>query len=99
MKVPPPLWLLVPHALSCACFGAAFLWISIVRTNRSDPDLILGVAGLAALAAALAATIAALGLTLFRPAARRHWPWLLAHPGGLLLALALADGWIAAHLA
>ena len=99
MKLPSSVWFLAPHALSSACFGAAFLWISIVQTNRSDPDLILGVAGLAALAAALASSIAASGLALFRGGVRHRWPWLLAHLGGLALAAALADDWIAAHLA
>ena len=99
MKLPSPLWFLVPHMLSSTCFAAAFVWMSIVDTNRSEPGLVLGTAGFIALVTALLSSIVAAALTLFRQRERRHWPWLIAHLGGLALALALADSWFAAHLA
>ena len=99
MRFPSALWFLVPHVLSSTCFAAAFAWMSVVETNRSDLDLVLGTAGFVALLAALLSSIAAAGLILFRRQQRRYWPWLLAHLGGLTLALGLADNWFATHLA
>lgn len=97
MKRSSQLWILAPHAVSGACFTAAFVWMSVVGTNRSDPDLNLGIVGFVALAAALVTSVAG-SFMVFRKGARRYWPWLLAHLGGLALALALAFGWLGAHM-
>lgn len=94
-----PVWLLIPHALSVACFAAASIWMSIVQTNRSDPDLYLAIIGYASLAIALLATIVAFWRVLPRPETRRAWPWLLAHVAGLVLAAWLGSNWIGSHLA
>lgn len=99
MRLPSSLWFLTPHVLSSTCFVAAFAWMSAVGTNRSEPDLMLGTAGFITLVAALLSSIVAAVLILFRQRQRRHWPWLLAHLGGLTPALALADRWFATHLA
>ena len=98
MKRSSQLWFLVPHAVSVACFVAAFLWISNVGTNRTGLDLNLGIVGFVALAAALITSITAV-IIIFRQGVRQYWPWLLAHLGGLALALALAFGWLGAHIA
>ena len=98
MKTIPQAWLLLPHALSGTAFAAAFAWIRHVGTNRSEPDLILGIAGFVALTAALIASIAAAVMHV-RKGLRRSWPWLLAHGVGLALTLALASSWLGAHIA
>ncbi len=98
MKRSPQLWFLVPHAVSVVCFAAAFGWMFIVGTNRSNPDLYLAIAGFLALAAALVSSIAGVVIVL-RKGAGRHWPWLLAHLCGLALVLALASSWLGAHIA
>lgn len=98
MKRLSHLWFLLPHAVSVACFVAAFVWMSNIGTNRSDADLNLAIAGAVALVAALISSIAAV-IVVFRLGARRHWPWLLAHLGGLALALVLASSWMGAHVA
>ena len=98
MKIIPQAWLLLPHALSATAFAAAFAWIWHVGTNRSEPDLILGIAGFVALAVALIVSIAAAAAHL-RKGLRHSWPWLLAHAAGLGLALALASRWLGAHIA
>jgi len=98
MKYSKQLWFLLPHAISAACFATAFGWIFAVGTNRSDPDLYLGIVGFVALAAALIATIAGT-VSVIRRGIRRFWPWLLAHLAGLALALVLAGSWIGSHLA
>jgi len=97
MKHTTPLWLLSPHAVSIACFAAAFAWISYVGTNRTEPDLYLGIVGFVALGVALPTTIAGTVIVV-RHGIGRHWPWLLAHLAALVLALAIAFGWIGAHL-
>jgi hypothetical protein len=97
MKHTTQLWLLSPHALSVVSFAAAFVWISYVGTNRTDPDLYLGITGFVALAVALITTIAGV-VAVFRHGAGRHWPWLLAHLAALALALAIAFGWLGAHV-
>lgn len=97
MKHSTQLWFLLPHTISAACFAAAFAWIFAVGTNRTDPDLYLGIIGFVALAAALIATIAGV-VSVIRQGIRRYWPWLLAHLAGLALALVLAGSWIGAHL-
>ncbi len=91
------LWCLAPHAASVAFFVAAFVWMLIVGTNRSQPDLNLAIVGYVALPVALVTTIAWC-FTAFRQGVRRIWPWLLGHLGGLALALALAAVWLGAHL-
>ena len=98
MQTRSPYWFLAPHLLSCVCFAAAFLWMASVETNRSTPDLVLGIAGFAALAAALLSSIAAVVIVLRRDAGR-GWPWLLVHLAGLAVTLALASNWLGAHIA
>ena len=92
------LWSYVPHILSSACFATAFVWISIVETNRSDPDRLLGTVGFLGLAAAVAATVAAVTL-LVRHRVKLGWLWQSAHVGGLVLAMALGHNWLGAHIA
>ncbi len=98
MKRSSQLWCLAPHAVSIACFAAAFVWMSIEGTNRSNPDLNLAIVGYLALAAALISSVV-VGFVVFRKGARRQWPWLLAHLGGLALALMLASRWLGSHMA
>ncbi|HUT50844.1 MAG TPA: hypothetical protein VM325_16050 [Alphaproteobacteria bacterium] len=98
MKRSTQLWFLLPHAISAACFAAAFAWLFSVGTNRTLPVLYLGIVGFVALAAALIATIAGT-VSVIRHGIGRYWPWLLAHLAGLALALVLAGSWIGAHLA
>jgi hypothetical protein len=97
MKHATQLWLLSPHAVSVACFAVAFAWISYVGTNRTEPDLYLGIVGFVALGVALPTTIAGIVIVI-RHGIGQHWPWLLAHLAALVLALAIAFGWIGAHL-
>jgi hypothetical protein len=97
MKHAKQLWLLSPHAVSIACFAVAFAWISYVGTNRTEPDLYLGIVGFVALGVALPTTIAGIVIVI-RHGIGQHWPWLLAHLAALVLALAIAFGWIGAHL-
>ncbi len=92
------LWLLLPHALSAACFGAAFAWLFHAGTNRTLPDLYLAIGGFVALAAAVVATIVAVVLV-FRSGARRFWPWLSIHLGVLCIAFLIAGEWLGAHVA
>ena len=98
MKRSSHLWFLLPHAISVACFIAAFLWMMSIGTNRSTTDLNLAITGSVALVAALISSIAAV-IVVIRLGARQHWPWLLAHLGGLVLALVLAVSWMGAHIA
>jgi len=98
MKHTTQLWLLSPHTVSVVCFAAAFAWIMQVGTNRSMPDLTLGIAGFVALGVALLTTIAGV-VAVFRYGVAQYWPWLLAHVAALALALAIAFGWLGAHLA
>ena len=79
-----------------AAFVGAFVWIAIVGTNRSMPDLYLGIVGFAALLAALLFSIAAVIIVFRRDP--KQWPWLIAHLGGVALASALGFGWMGAHL-
>ena len=97
MKHTTQLWLLSPHAVSLVCFAAAFVWIMQVGTNRSMPDLYLGITGFVALGVALLTTIAGI-VIVFRHGVGKYWPWLLAHLAALALALAIAFGWLGAHL-
>ena len=98
MKQASQLWFLVPHAVSGACFAAAFVWMSIARTNRTEADLNLAIIGFAALAVAVLSSISAVFIV-FRRGARRYWPWLLAHLAALAFALMLAHRWLGSHIA
>ncbi|MCB9947811.1 MAG: hypothetical protein H6842_08275 [Rhodospirillaceae bacterium] len=98
MKTVSQLWFFLPHALSSACFAAAFAWMWHVGTNRTEPDRLLGYAGFIVLALALLASIIA-AIALINGGLRRTWPWLLAHVAGLVVPLALASGWLGAHIA
>ena len=92
------IWLLLPHALSTASFAGAFAWMWHVGTNRSEPDLYLGIAGFAALAAALIVSLGAMFVQV-RKGIGRTWPWTLAHLAGLVPPLALAHNWMGSHIA
>lgn len=98
MKSALQLWLLLPHAISAACFAAAFAWLSIAGTNRTMPDLYLAIGGFVALGAAVIATIAGVAIV-FRKGVRRLWPWILVHLAAVCVLLLTAGGWIGAHLA
>ena len=98
MKRSSRLRFLAPHAVSVACFFAAFAWLFAVGANNTLPDLYLAIAGFVALAAALIASITACVILIWSGEGR-YWLWLLAHLGALVLALALASIWIGAHLA
>jgi len=98
MRYATQLWLLLPHAVSALCFGAAFAWASYVGSNRTMPDLYLGVAGFLALAVALVTTVVAVVLV-FRHGNRRFWPWLSIHLGAVCIAFLIAVGWMGAHIA
>ena len=92
------LWFVFPHLLACACFAAAFYWMSVVGNNRSKPDLYLAIGGFAATVVALAATVG-VAVIVIRRYRGRGWPWLGLHAAGLAGALALANAWMAAHIA
>jgi len=92
-----PLRFFIPHAISVVCFGAAFIWILIVNTNRTELDLYLGGFGFVGLAAALISSIAGV-VVVFLQGVGRYWPWLLAHLGGIALPLIMGFFWIGAHL-
>ncbi len=94
-----PLWMLIPYAIAILAFLAAFAWIVHVGTNRSDPDLYLGVTGFLALAAALIATLVVLLRLVLKRETRGQWPWLLVHAAALAAALLLAHYWLGAHIA
>lgn len=98
MRQATQLWLLLPHAISALCFGAAFAWAFHAGTNRTMPDLYLGIAGFVGLAAALVTTVVAVVLV-FRHGVRRSWPWLSIHLGAVCVAFLIADGWMGAHIA
>lgn len=92
------LWLLLPHAISAACFAAAFGWLSIAGTNRTMPDLYLAIGGFVALGAAVIATIVGVAIA-FRRGVRRSWPWILVHLAAVCVLVLTAGEWIGAHLA
>jgi uncharacterized membrane protein len=98
-KRPIPPLLLIPHVVSCVCFAAAFVWMGIVETNRSEPDLYLAVAGYIALAFAVIASFIAFWRVFTRPEASRAWPWIGLHIAGLVLAAYLAIDWFGSHIA
>jgi hypothetical protein len=97
--MPLLIWLLLPHATSAACFLAAFWWISVVDTNRSELDLMLGVAGyifgMAALVVSLVSTALVAGNRHFRP--QGHW--LAVHFIAVAITLYLGHLWMGAHIA
>lgn len=98
MKSAVPLRLLLPHALSALCFGAAFAWMSHAGSNRTDPDFYLAVTGYFLLAVALVATLVAV-VFVFRAGVRRHWPWLSIHLAALCGLFLVAGNWLGAHIA
>lgn len=98
MKHATQLWLLVPHALSVACFGAAFAWFAYIGSNRTMPDLYLGTAGYVALAAAVITTLVAIVLV-FKAGVRRFWPWMVIHLAAVCVAFLIAGSWLGAHIA
>ena len=92
------LWLLLPHAVSAACFGAAYAWRSHAGSNRTDPDFYLAMAGYGALVAAVVATVVAVVLVV-RGGIRRTWPWLSVHLAAICVILLMAGDWLGAHIA
>jgi uncharacterized membrane protein YhaH (DUF805 family) len=74
-------------------------WMRQVGTNRSAPDLYLGMVGYAFAALAVIATIAALALHPWRAGGRRGAFWLALHVAALAGVLCLATLWLALHLA
>ena len=91
--------LLIPHAASIALFGAAAAWMARAGTNRTMPDLYLGIGGYVCGFAAMAATIAAVVLVVTGRVERRRWRWLAAHLGLLAVVVLCGFDWLAAHLA
>ena len=92
------LWFFIPHVVSAACFAGSFITMSILETNRSEPDHVFAAAGALILVAAAITSVVA-NVIGFRQDAGRFWPWLFAHIGAVLVPLYLLHRWIASHLA
>lgn len=91
--------LLIPHACAAVSFAAAYGWMRHVGTNRSLPDLYLGVAGYVFGLAAIAASAVAVAIVLAKRDQRHRWGWLMAHLAMLVLIAMQGSSWIAMHLA
>jgi hypothetical protein len=92
-------WLLLPHALSAWCFLAAYAWMTHAGSNRTAPDLYLGMAGYALGAAALVASGVAFARHPWGSGWARGAAWLAAHVAAVAGLLVLGVAWLALHIA
>ncbi len=91
--------LLTPHILAIIAFVLSYIVIEVFETNRSLPDLILGIIGYVMTLLAIIASIAALFFHPWRRGSAREWLLLGLHLPALIACFALAFLWLALHLA
>jgi small-conductance mechanosensitive channel len=91
--------LLTPHLLAITAFVLAYMVIEVLGTNRSLPDLILGLIGYVMTLLAIIASIAALVFHPWRRGGAKEWLRLGLHLPALIACFALAFLWLALHLA
>lgn len=91
--------LLLPHALSVSAFVGSMIVVYVEQSNRTLLDLNLGVGGFVCGGLALIASMVALFLTPWRQMLGWDAVALTFHAAGVVATLALASGWMGAHIA